>query len=91
MKRTDNKRTEALFRSGDKINGPRNKDYGDPKKNLTDTARRWGRKHAYEVCLDNIDQKVSRMRTSGKFHDDSFIDIIGYAAIAIEVYDGDDD
>jgi|14_taG_2_1085336.scaffolds.fasta_scaffold96132_2 hypothetical protein len=90
MKRSDNIRTEALFRSGDKINGERNADYGDPKKNLTDTAIRWGRKHAWEVALDNIDQKISRMRTSGKFHDDSFIDIIGYAAIAIEVHDGDD-
>lgn len=91
-KKNNNKRTEAIFEALDLINGARNSSYGDPAKNFQITADQWSvgqneRIEAWTVAIRMIDLKLARMKTTGKFHRDSLIDVIGYAALAIEVFD----
>ena len=91
-KKNNNKRTEAILEALDLINGARNSRYGDPAKNFQITADQGSvgqdeRIEAWTVAIRMIDLKRARMKTTGKFHRDSLIDVIGYAALAIEVFD----
>jgi hypothetical protein len=91
-KKTNNKRTEAILEALDLINGARNSSYGDPAKNFQITADQWsvGQDEPiepYQVALRMIDLKMARLKSSKRFHRDSLIDIIGYAALAVEVFD----
>jgi hypothetical protein len=91
-KKNNNKRTEAILEALDLINGARNSSYGDPVHNFTVTAEQWsvGRDEPvepWEVAIKMIDVKLARIKSTNRFHRDSLIDIIGYAALAIEVHD----
>lgn len=82
----DNPRSRALLEALDIINGARQAEYGPPAENFQRIANRWSERHrtsAYDVCVAMIDLKVARL--GNKYSRDSLIDIIGYAALAIEM------
>ena len=67
------------------VHGDRNRDYGHPLDNHGLTAQLWSAYTgsditAEDVCFINIQQKISRMRTSGTITRDGLVDIAGYAA-----------
>lgn len=88
----ENKRSDAILEALDLINNDRNRSYGEPVDNFRIIAQRWSigredRVEPWKVALQMIDLKMARMNTTGRFSRDSLIDIIGYAALAIEVHD----
>lgn len=71
-----------------KVRGPREKEYGDKLTNFTDIAALQNAAHGYTttsiyprsaetVAIDNICQKLARLRKSPD-HYDTLVDIIGY-------------
>tara|TARA_R110000787_G_C13284734_1_gene432914 strand:+ start:347 stop:622 length:276 start_codon:yes stop_codon:yes gene_type:complete len=86
------KREEMLTAAGDLITGDREEDYGKPKHNFGNIAERWSqhvgfRLETWQVALMMADLKIARMATLCKYHNDSTLDIIGYAALAGELAD----
>jgi len=68
------------------IEGERTKEYGDSEKNHARIAKMWGiilKKEitVKEVYLCMIAIKLSRL-TESPNHEDSWLDIVGYAALA---------
>ena len=81
-------RDELLDRAKDLVNGPRNKIYGDPEENHKRIADMWGvilkrEVSLHEVYLMMVALKMSRLIESPD-HKDSWIDLIGYAALGGE-------
>lgn len=81
-------RDELLDRAKDLINGPRNEIYGDPEENHQRIADMWGvilkrDVSLHEVYLMMVALKMSRLIESPD-HKDSWIDLIGYAALGGE-------
>jgi hypothetical protein len=74
----------------DLVCGDREKDYGGTE-NFTRLAERW-RQHfgveveEWQVCLLMVDLKLSRL--INEYKRDSVVDIIGYACLLVELYDG---
>lgn len=87
MLKYDNPRSRALAEAMDIINGARQEEYGPPSENFQRIAERWAERgwdvDAYGVCVAMIDLKMARL-TNG-YSRDSLIDIMGYAALAIEM------
>ena len=86
------KRKAMLDEAGALIAGDREKDYGTPKQNFGNIAERWSqhvgfRLETWQVALMMADLKIARMATLCKYHHDSTIDLIGYAALAGELAD----
>ena len=80
-------RAEILSKAESLINGPRAHEYGDAKKNFEDIARLWSVVLDTEVtpqqmALCMIMVKAARLMKTD--HEDSWVDIAGYAALGGE-------
>ena len=85
-------RTHILETANNLITGSRESEYGSPWLNFQNIADRWSQHlgidiEAYQVALMMADLKIARMATTGLPHEDSFVDICGYAALAAELAD----
>ena len=85
-------RTHILDTAYNLITGPRQEEYGPPQENFQHIADRWSQLlgvkiDSWKVALMMADLKIARMATTGKPHEDSFVDICGYASIAAELAD----
>jgi len=83
-------RTDVLETANNLITGNREADYGPPKLNFQNIADRWSQLlsvdvEPWHVALLMADLKIARMATTGQPHEDSLIDICGYAALAAEL------
>ena len=68
----------------------RGEQYGSAKSNLDRVAALWSvwlhvPVVASDVAIMNILQKMARIESNGGDHEDSWIDIAGYAAIGAEI------
>tara|TARA_Y100000385_G_C12693198_1_gene467276 strand:+ start:251 stop:520 length:270 start_codon:yes stop_codon:yes gene_type:complete len=82
-------RTHILETASNLVTGDREEDYGSPQVNFGHIALRWSQHvgvplEGYQVALMMADLKIARMVSSGP-HEDSFVDICGYAALAAEL------
>jgi len=87
-------RTHILETANNLITGNREQDYGSPKLNFQNVADRWSQLlsvdiEPWHVALLMADLKIARLATTGRPHEDSLIDICGYAALAAELADGE--
>lgn len=85
-------RQDALDQASKLIHGDRNKDYGPPEVNFRRIADRWSQTldmaiEPWQVALMMADVKVARLAEG--YHEDSVIDLIGYAALAAELKGND--
>jgi len=86
-------RTETLAKANELVNGDRAKEYGPPSENFAKIAKMWSvilKKEVSltEVTLCLIALKMTRLINSEN-HQDSFIDIAGYAACGNELVSGE--
>ena len=86
------KRETMLDHAGALILGAREEDYGKPSVNFGNIAERWSQHvgvklEAWQVALMMADLKIARMATTQKYHHDSAVDLIGYAALTGELAD----
>lgn len=82
-------RTEVLETANKIINGSRQENYGNPESNFQKIANYWSQYLGKDitpadVAIMMILMKVSRLQNNIK-HEDSWIDIAGYAANGAEV------
>jgi hypothetical protein len=83
-------RTQVLDQAQSLITGDRENEYGAPQDNFANIAQRWSQTvgvtiKPWQVALMMADLKIARMATTGKRHQDSFVDIAGYSALASEL------
>ena len=83
-------RMAVLEEAGNLITGDREESYGAPFDNFTNIAQRWSQTvgltiEPWQVALMMADLKIARMATTRRPHDDSFVDIAGYSALASEL------
>ena len=81
------KRDQLLQKAEELINGDRAKEYGDAKKNFEDIATLWSVILEKEItpqqmALCMIMVKAARLMKTD--HEDSWVDIAGYAALGGE-------
>jgi len=81
------KRDQLLQKAEELINGDRAKEYGDAKKNFEDIAKMWSVILEKEItpqqmALCMIMVKAARLMKTD--HEDSWVDIAGYAALGGE-------
>lgn len=84
-------RTELLEKALEIVNGARQENYGKPEANFARIAAYWTlylEKHVTpaDVAAMMILMKTARLQNNIK-HEDSWIDIAGYAANGVEVCD----
>ncbi len=89
-----NHRTHVLETANNLVTGNREAEYGSPKVNFQNIADRWSQLlsvdiEPWHVALLMADLKIARLATTGRPHEDSLIDICGYAALAAELADGE--
>lgn len=82
-------RSELLDKAKEIVNGARQENYGKPEKNFANIATYWsvylGRDiKATDVAAMMILMKLARLENNPK-HEDSWIDIAGYAANGCEI------
>lgn len=82
-------RSELLDKAKEIVNGARQENYGKPEKNFANIATYWsvylGRDiKAVDVAAMMILMKLARLENNPK-HEDSWIDIAGYAANGCEI------
>ena len=85
-------RTELLNKALEIVNGARQENYGSPEQNFSRIAAFWTlylQRHITpaDVAIMMILMKTARLQNNVK-HEDSWIDIAGYAANGVEVCDG---
>jgi len=85
-------RTHILETASNLVTGNREADYGSPKLSFQNIADRWSQLlsvdiEPWHVALLMADLKIARLATTGRPHEDSLIDICGYAALAAELSD----
>jgi len=81
------KRDQLVQKAEELINGDRAKEYGDAKKNFEDIAKMWSVILEKEItpqqmALCMIMVKAARLMKTD--HEDSWVDIAGYAALGGE-------
>ena len=76
-------RSEALDAARKIICEDRNDTYGEPQDLFDEIGQRWIRDPVF-VAIDMADMKMTRIRASVD-HIDSYLDAIGYLAIAVEL------
>jgi hypothetical protein len=83
------KRQDTLELAGDVIDGDRLRDYGSARDNFTRTAKLWEQvlgttvtPEQFALCMILV--KVDRL-TQSPGHEDSWVDICGYAALGSEI------
>lgn len=86
------KRNKALKKAEQLITGDRAKDYGDAYETHESIAKMWSVLLGKDVTVHDVYRcmiavKCVRLTKTPK-HEDSMIDIIGYAALATEAFDG---
>ena len=86
------KRKQALKKAEQLITGDRAKDYGDAYQTHESIAKMWSVLLKKEVSVHDVYRcmiavKCVRLTHTPK-HEDSMIDIIGYASLAMEAMDG---
>ena len=82
------KRAEDLSKAESLVNGPRAKEYGDAHENHARIAKMWSVLLDTEVSVEQVYQcmiavKLARLTVTPE-HEDSWIDICGYAALGGE-------
>lgn len=82
-------RTELLNKALEIVNGARQENYGSPEQNFARIAAFWTlylQRHITpaDVAIMMILMKTARLQNNVK-HEDSWIDIAGYAANGVEV------
>lgn len=82
-------RTEILKKADECVTGTRQQDYGEAEDNFTNIARLWAAYldtgiSAVDVAVMMAMVKIARIK-SGRYHEDNFIDLAGYAACAGEI------
>ena len=82
------KRAEVLSKAESLVNGPRAKEYGDAHENHARIAKMWSVLLDTEVSVEQVYQcmiavKLARLTVTPE-HEDSWIDICGYAAVGGE-------
>ena len=85
-------RSELLDKAKEIVNGARQENYGSPEQNFARIAAFWTlylQRHITpaDVAIMMILMKTARLQNNVK-HEDSWIDIAGYAANGVEVCDG---
>jgi|TARA_R110000796_G_scaffold83132_3_gene182116 hypothetical protein len=85
-------RSEALKKAEQLITGARAKSYGDSYQTHENIAKMWSVILKKEITIHDVYRcmialKCVRLTTTPK-HEDSMVDIIGYAALAMEAFDG---
>lgn len=87
------KRTKALDTAKKLISKDRDSSYGPALESLCRIAARWSitlgvpvRPHEVAMCM--IDIKMARLNHSPA-HEDSWIDVAGYAALGVEMATGE--
>ena len=86
-------RLDALKIAADLIDVERAADYGDARRNFAHVAHLWRDAFGWDVDVEQVPLamillKVARL-TSNARHEDSWIDIAGYAALGCEVTGGE--
>ena len=76
-------RSEVLNAARKIICEDRNDTYGEPQNLFEEIGQRWGRDPVF-VAIDMADMKMARIRANVD-HIDSYLDAIGYLAIAVEL------
>ena len=91
-------RQDVLTEAGDLIDGDRHKQYGEAKDNFALIARYWNGHLGLidfitvrDVAMMMALMKIARTHGDGRKSRDTFVDICGYAALAGEINDGEDD
>ena len=79
----------ALLKRATNVLADRSKAYGDPRQNMAAIAARWSVTLGHpvtpaQVVLCMLDLKLARLRRDPG-HQDSMVDVIGYAALLNEV------
>lgn len=87
-------RSECLDKAKEIVNGARQENYGSPEKNFKEIARYWSifldrDISATDVALMMVLMKLARLQNKPD-HDDSWIDIAGYAANGAELSNRDE-
>tara|TARA_E500000318_G_C3538660_1_gene203707 strand:+ start:277 stop:531 length:255 start_codon:yes stop_codon:yes gene_type:complete len=82
------KRAEVLSKAESLVNGPRAKEYGDAHENHARIAKMWSVLLNTDVSVEQVYQcmiavKLARLTVTPE-HEDSWIDICGYAALGGE-------
>lgn len=83
-------RKEEMLDAAKATVATRGDSYGTPLENMRDIAELWSMYlpepvDAWEVPILNMLQKIARLRKNKGDHQDSWIDIAGYAAVGSEV------
>ena len=81
-------RAEVLSKAESLVNGPRAKEYGDAHENHARIAKMWSVLLDTEVSVEQVYQcmiavKLARLTVTPE-HEDSWVDIAGYAALGGE-------
>lgn len=81
-------RKEILNKAESLVNGPRAKEYGDAHENHARIAKMWSVLLDTEVSVEQVYQcmiavKLARLTVTPE-HEDSWVDIAGYAALGGE-------
>lgn len=82
-------RTELLNKALEIVNGARQENYGSPEQNFARIAAFWTlylQRHITpaDVAIMMVLMKTARLQNNVK-HEDSWVDIAGYAANGVEV------
>lgn len=83
------KRPDVLSAAEDAVMGPRENSYGSPQANFDTIAKYWSLVFGVDVTAPQVAAamiclKLARLETTPT-HDDSWVDIAGYAACGSEV------
>lgn len=82
-------RSQILDTAKTIVNGARQENYGSPESNFANIARYWStylnkKVEAYDVAAMMVLMKVARLQNKPD-HEDSWVDICGYAANGGEI------
>ena len=88
-------RTEILKKANECVMGDREQDYGNPENNFGLIAQLWTTYLDTLITVNDVPMmmallKIARIK-SGRWHEDNFIDLAGYAACAGEIAGGKDE
>lgn len=82
-------RTEILKKANECVCGDREQDYGSPESNFELIANLWSTYLDFDITAVDVAMMMSLLKVarvkSGRWHEDNFIDLAGYAACAGEI------
>ncbi len=82
------KANDLLAKAAETIAGPRQKDYGSPEESYSRIARFWSAYLNMEIQPSDVTLMMSLLkiaRASTSLHQDSLVDLAGYAALTVQV------